>query len=74
MNTASLRSPMVRRAIEAINTGNFDEFMALFTPDATVVDESTYVGHDAMLGLARAVYISKPLSLLLWCHLYDRAC
>jgi transposase len=29
MNTASLRSPVVRRAIEAINQENFDEFMKL---------------------------------------------
>lgn len=53
MNTASLRSPLVRRAIEAINTGNFDEFMELFAPDATVVDESTYVGYDAIAAWAQ---------------------
>src|SRR5689334_19107689 len=44
MDTASLRSPLVRRAIEAINQGNLDDFMALFAHDATLVDVSTYVG------------------------------
>ena len=53
MNTASLRSPLVRRVIEAINKENFDEFMELFAPDATVVDESTYVGYDAIAAWAR---------------------
>lgn len=48
MNGASLRSPLVRRAIEAINQGNLDDFMALFAPDATVVDVSTYSGHEAI--------------------------
>ena len=53
MNTASLRSPLVRRAIEAINKEHFDEFMELFAPDATVVDESSYVGYDAIAAWAR---------------------
>jgi hypothetical protein len=53
MNTASLRSPLVRRLIEAINKEQFDEFMELFAPDATVVDESTYVGYDAIAAWAR---------------------
>ncbi|GHO63279.1 hypothetical protein KSC_021710 [Ktedonobacter sp. SOSP1-52] len=44
METASLRSPLVRRAIEAINQGKLDDFMALFAPDATLVDVSTYTG------------------------------
>jgi hypothetical protein len=48
MNTALLRSPLVRRAIEAINQGNLDDFMALFALDATVVDVSTYKGYEAI--------------------------
>lgn len=32
MNRASMRSPLVRRAIEAINQGNLDDFIALFAP------------------------------------------
>jgi hypothetical protein len=53
MNTASLRSPLVCRAIEAINQENFDEFLELFALDATVVDKSTYVGYDAIAAWAR---------------------
>jgi hypothetical protein len=48
MNTASLRSPIVRRAIEAINTGTIDDFMAPFTPSATVEDGPTYDGAAAI--------------------------
>ena len=48
MKEASLRSPLVRRAIETINQGNLDGFMALFAPDATVIDEATYRGHEAI--------------------------
>ncbi len=48
MKEASLRSPLVRRAIEAINQGNLDEFLALFAPDAIVVDVSTYSGYEAI--------------------------
>jgi ketosteroid isomerase-like protein len=48
MNTASLHSPIVRHTIEAINQGKLDDFMALFAPDATVVDVSTYTGHKAI--------------------------
>jgi ketosteroid isomerase-like protein len=44
LETASLRSPLVRQAIEAINQGQLDDFMALFAQDATVVDVSTYTG------------------------------
>ena len=44
MDTTSLHSPVVRRAIEAINHGKLDDFMALFAPDATLVDVSTYKG------------------------------
>ena len=38
MDVASLHSPLVRRTIETINEGRLDEFLALFAPDATVVD------------------------------------
>ena len=48
MNTASLRSPMVRRMVEAINDGSVDDFMALFTSDATVVDGPVYAGAAAI--------------------------
>ncbi len=53
MNTASMRSPLVRRAIEAINQGNLDDFMALFGPSAIVVDVSTYSGHEAIRAWAQ---------------------
>lgn len=53
MNTASLRSPLVRRAVEAINQGNLDDFLALFAPGATVVDVYTYVGHEAIAAWAQ---------------------
>ncbi len=53
MNEASPRSPLVRRAIEAINQGNLDDFMAFFAPDATVVDVSTYRGHEAIRAWAQ---------------------
>jgi SnoaL-like domain len=48
METASLHSPLVRRAIEAINQEKIDDFMALFAPDATLVDVSTYKGLAAI--------------------------
>jgi len=53
MNEASLRSPLVRRAIEAINQGNLNDFMSLFARDATVVDVSTYSGHEAIRAWAQ---------------------
>jgi hypothetical protein len=53
MKEASLRSPLVRRAIEAINQGDLDEFLALFAPNATVVDEATYSGHEAIRAWAQ---------------------
>jgi len=53
MNEASLRSPLVRRAIEAINQGNLNDFMALFARDATVVDVSPYRGHEAIRAWAQ---------------------
>ena len=40
MNEAPSRSPLVRRAIEAINQGNLNDFMASFARGATVVDVS----------------------------------
>lgn len=48
MNVSSLHSPLVRRAIEAINEGRLDDFMALFARDATVVDVDTYQGYEAI--------------------------
>ena len=48
MNVASLHSPLVRQAIETINEGRLDEFLALFARDATVVDEATYQGSEAI--------------------------
>jgi hypothetical protein len=38
MNVASFRSPLDRRAIETINEGRLDDFLALFARSATVVD------------------------------------
>ena len=48
MNIAALHSPLVRRALEAINQGNIDTFLGLFAPDATVVDSVTYRGSGAI--------------------------
>ena len=42
MDVASLRSPVVRQAIEALNGGRQEDFLALFTPDAVVEDSATY--------------------------------
>jgi len=53
MNEASLRSPLVRCAIEAINQGHLDDFLALFAPDATVVDVSSCSGQEAIRAWAR---------------------
>ena len=53
MHEESLRSPLVRRAIEAINQGNLNDFMSLFARDATVVDVSTYSGHEAIRAWAQ---------------------
>ena len=44
MDITSLRSSIVRRTLEAINQGKLDDFMALFAPDASVVDGPTYTG------------------------------
>lgn len=38
MKVASLHSPLVRQAIETINQGWLEDFLALFAPDATAVD------------------------------------
>lgn len=48
MNTASLRSPLVRQSINAVNAGSLDDFMALFTTDAVVVDGPVYDGAAAI--------------------------
>jgi hypothetical protein len=48
MNVASLHSPLVRRAIETINEGRLDEFLALFGRSSTVVDGETYHGSEAI--------------------------
>lgn len=42
MDVASLRSPVVRQAIEALNDGRQEDFLALFTPDAVVEDSGDY--------------------------------
>ena len=44
MDVRSLHSPLVRRAIETINEGRLDDFLALFARDATVIDGATYQG------------------------------
>ena len=44
MDTASLHSPVVRQLVEAINGGSLNDFMAVFAPDATVVDGPAYYG------------------------------
>ena len=48
MNTASLQAPLVRQSINAINIGSLDDFMALFTSDAVVVDGPVYDGAAAI--------------------------
>jgi len=48
MDVGSLHSPLVRRTIQTINEGRLDEFLALFAPDATVVDGATYQGSEAI--------------------------
>ena len=48
MDVGSLHSPVVRRAIQTINEGRLDEFLALFAPDATIVDGATYHGSEAI--------------------------
>ena len=53
MKRASMRSPLVRRVIEAINQGNLEDFMVLYTPSTPVVDVSTYSGHEAIRAWAQ---------------------
>ena len=53
MNVASLHSPLVRRAIETINEGRLDDFLALFARSATVVDGATYQGSEAIRAWAQ---------------------
>jgi hypothetical protein len=48
MDVASLHSPLARRAIEAINAGRLEDFLALFARDATVVVGATYRGPEAI--------------------------
>ncbi len=48
MNIASLHSPLVRRTIETINEGRLEDFLALFAPSATIIDEATYHGSEAI--------------------------
>lgn len=48
MDVASLQEPLVRRVFETTNAGDIDAFMALFAPDAVVVDGPTYDGADAI--------------------------
>ena len=48
MNVSSLHSSVVRRMIEALNTESVNDFMAVFTPDATVVDGPEYHGLEAI--------------------------
>lgn len=42
MDVASLHAPVVRQAIEALNAGQLEDFLALFAPNATVVNGETY--------------------------------
>jgi hypothetical protein len=53
MDVASLHSPLARRAIEAINGGRLEDFLALFARDATVVDGATYRGPEAIRAWAQ---------------------
>lgn len=46
MNPAFLRSQPVRRTVEAVNLGRLDDFLALFAPDAALVDVATYRGQE----------------------------
>ena len=46
MNVSSLRSSIVRQTIKALNAEKLDDFMALFAPDATVVDGPAYSGSE----------------------------
>jgi hypothetical protein len=48
MDAASLHSPVARRAIEALNAGRLEDFLALFAPGATVVDDVTYADAAAI--------------------------
>src|SRR5215468_6616324 len=48
MDVASLHAPVVRRFIEALNDGRQEDFLALFTPNAVVVDSATYADAAAI--------------------------
>lgn len=51
--SSSLRSPLVRRAIEAVNEGRLDDFMALFADNSTVIDSAIYRGREAIRAWAQ---------------------
>jgi hypothetical protein len=48
MDISSLHSPLVRRAIAALNDERLDDFMALFAHNAIVIDGPTYHGTEAI--------------------------
>jgi len=48
MDVSSLHSSLVRQVIETTNEGRLDDFMALFTQNASVVDGPTYQGLNAI--------------------------
>ena len=48
MDVGSLHSPVVRQAFQAINGGRLDAFLALFAPDATLIDGAAYRGSEAI--------------------------
>ncbi|GHO94879.1 hypothetical protein KSF_049270 [Reticulibacter mediterranei] len=53
IQSSSLRSPLVRRAIEAINEGRLEDFLALFAENATLIDGATYRGREAIRAWAQ---------------------
>jgi hypothetical protein len=53
MKDASLHAPLVRRVIESINEGRLEDFLELFTRDATVIDGATYQGPEAIRAWAQ---------------------
>lgn len=48
IQSASLRSTLVRKAIEAINEGRLEDFLVLFGQNATLTDGVTYRGMEAI--------------------------
>ncbi|HET8844689.1 MAG TPA: nuclear transport factor 2 family protein [Ktedonobacteraceae bacterium] len=53
MPLSTFSSPVVKRAIDALNQGSLAGFMACFTPNAEIVDVSTYKGHQAISAWAQ---------------------